>query len=165
MILHRSSRIEKAVLMLASASWLIAIVQFTVETLRSHQTSLYLTIQFVISLSGMVGCIAWIRSWSRWRFVLAGTAGCYLLIFLLKYFLGRVSGFLEIMPLYEAIWWPIYSTWGLVVHFLASGEVGAGLALLFYEWLMPVFQSIVLAALLWPLTTGSKGDAPQAARA
>ena len=69
------------------------------------------------------------------------------------------------MPFYEAIWWPIYSTWSLVVHFLASGEVGAGLALLFREWLMPVLQSIVLAALVWPLTAGPRGDAPQAARA
>src|SRR5712664_107049 len=132
MIPHRSSRIERAVLVLASASWLIAIIQFIVETLLSHQTSSYLAIQFVISLGGLVGCITWATSWSRWRLVLAGATGCYLLIFLLKYFLGRVSGFLEIMPFYEAIWWPIYSTWGLVVHFLASGEVGTGLALLFH---------------------------------
>ena len=165
MIPHMSSRMYKAVSVLAFSSWLIAIVQFIVETLRSHQTSPYLAIQFVIALWGLVGCIAWVRSWLRWRLVLAGATGCYLLIFLFKYFLERVSGFLEIMPFYEAIWWPIYSTWGLVVHFLAIGEVGAGLALLFREWLMPVLQSIVLAALVWPLTAGSRGDAPQAARA
>jgi hypothetical protein len=165
MILRRLIQIEKAMLVLASASWLIAIVQFTVETLRSHQTSPYLTIQFAISLLAVVGCIAWARSWPRWRLVFAGATGCYLLAFLLKYFLGRVSGFLEIMPFYQAIWWPIYSTWGLVVHFLASGDVAAGLALLFHEWFMPIFQSIVLAALVWPLTAGSRGDAPQAARA
>jgi len=37
--------------------------------------------------------------------------------------------------------------------------------LLFYEWLMPFLQIIVLVGLVWPLTTGSRGDAPQAARA
>ncbi len=127
MTLRGASRIENVVLALATASWSIAVVQFIVETVRSHQTSPYLVTLFVVSLCGLVGCIAWVRSWSRWRLVLAGATGCYLLIFLLKYVLGRVSGFLEIMPFYEAIWWPIYSTWGLAVHFLASGASGARL--------------------------------------
>ncbi len=45
MIPHMSSRMHKAVLVLAFSSWLIAIVQFIVETLRSHQTSPYLAIR------------------------------------------------------------------------------------------------------------------------
>jgi hypothetical protein len=88
-----------------------------------------------------------------------------LLAFLLKYFFGRVSGFLEIMPFYDAVWWPIYSDSGLVVRFLTDGKIGAGFAVLFRELLMPLLQLIVLAALVWPLTAGSRGDAPQAARA
>jgi len=162
----RDNRTENAVLLLACGSWLTAIVQSILDiSLQPEYYTHYHGIQFVVSLWGLGGCLAWLRSWSRWRITLASAAGSYLLFFLLKYFFVRVSGFLEIMPFYEAVWWPTYSSWAIAVHFLAIGEISKGVAFLFYEWLMPVFQLIVLTALVWPLTPGSRDDAPQAARA
>lgn len=168
MIPHRArdNRTENVVLLLACGSWLTAIVQFVVEmSLWPEYYTHYLAIQLVISLWGLAGCLAWFRSWSRWRVVLASAAGCYVLFFLLEYFWVRVADFSGILSFQDAVWWPVYSTWSLVVHFLASGKVAVGTGVIFHEWLMPVFQLIVLCALVWPPTPGPRGDAPQAARA
>jgi hypothetical protein len=168
MILHRArdNRTENAVLLLACGSWLTAIGQFIVEMSRwPEYYTHYLAIQLVISLWGLAGCLAWSRSSPRWRAVLVSAAGCYVLFFLLEYFWVRVAEFSGILSFQDAVWWPIYSTWSVVVHFFASGKLAVGLGVLFHEWLMPVFQLIVLAALVWPLAPVSRGEAPQPGRA
>jgi hypothetical protein len=146
-------RTENVVLLLACGSWLTAIVQFIVEMSRwPEDYTQYLAIQFTVSLWGLAGCLAWFRSWSRWRVVLASAAACYVLFFLLEYFLVRVSEFWGILSFQDALWWPIYSTWSDVVRLIVTGKVAVGAGVLFHEWLMPVFQLIVLAALVRPQT-------------
>ncbi len=150
-------RTENVVLLLACGSWLTAITQFIVEmSLWPEDYTYYLAIQFAISLWGLAGCLAWLRSWSRWRVVLASAAGCYVLSFLLEYFLARVSEFSGILSFEDAVRWPIYSTWSDLVRFFATGKIAVGTAVLFHEWLMPVFQLIVLAALVGPQASPMK---------
>ena len=152
-------------LLVASASWSIAIMHSIFETAAAHGTSPYAAVQFAVCAAGLVGCVGWAVASSRWAYVVAAAAAGFLLVYLFRYFVVRVSGFSGIMPVSDALWWPIYSTWSLIVRLLAQGRIAAGLGLLLEEWLVPLLQLAVIAAAARALTSRSPSDVPQAARA
>jgi hypothetical protein len=157
--------LKTTALLVASASWSIAIMRSIFEMLAAHGTSPYAAVQFAVCAAGLVGCVGWALASSRWGYVVAAAAAGYLLVYLFRYFFVRVSGFSGIMSVSEALWWPIYSTWALIVSFLAHGRIAAGLGLLVEEWLVPLLQLAVFAAAVRTLTARSPGDVAQAARA
>ena len=152
-------------LLVASASWSIAIMRSIFEMLAAHGSSPYAAAQFAVCAAGLVGCVGWALASSRWACVVGAAAAGYLLVYLLRYFFVRVSGFSGIMSVSEALWWPIYSTWTLAVRLLAQGRIAAGLGLVLEEWLVPLLQLAVLAAAVRALMTRAPGDVQQAAGA
>ena len=152
-------------LLVASASWSIAIMRSIFEMLAAHGTSPYAAVQFAVCAAGLVGCVGWALASPRWAYVVGAAAAAFLLVHGFRYFVVRVSGFAGIMSVSEALWWSIYSTWTLAVRLLAQGRIAAGLGLVLEEWLVPLLQLAVIAAAVRALMTRSPGDVPQAAGA
>jgi hypothetical protein len=116
--------------------------------------SLYQLAQGALVLAGLSGCAAWLAGWRRWRGVLGVASVTCLVLSLVRLFVAYTWKFLETDAWPVAVWNTFAIQWLMIVHFMADGWVAAGFTLLFYEWLLPVAQAVVLG---WLIITRSKG--------
>jgi len=159
------TRIRRATVILALVSWVLTSAQAIEMAFYPSYRTGYLLIVASVAVLGLFGCIAWARRWNYWRRALISAAAIYLAAFALRFFAVFVMPSLEHSSLFDAMRMPFRIIYSLSMHHVANGAWISFGSLLFYEWLMPFLQIIVLVGLVWPLTTGSRGDAPQAARA
>ena len=160
---------RRAFVMLALVSWVLTSAQAIEMAFYPSYRTIYLFILAGVAVLGLFGCIAWAREWSYWRRALIAAAAIYLLVFVLVFALRFVVVFIgphfEHDSLFDALRMPFRIIYAVSMRHLADGALISFCSLIFYEWLMPLLQIVVLAGLVWPPTTGSRGDAPQAARA
>ena len=158
-------RIKRAFVILALVSWVVTSAQAVEMAFYPSYRTAYLLIVSGAAALGLFGCIAWARTWNSWRRALISAAVIYLAVFALRFFAVFVGPGLEHSSLFDALRMPFRIIYALSMRHVADGAWISFGSLLFYEWLMPFLQVVVLVGLVWPLTTGSRGDAPQAARA
>lgn len=155
----------RTLMILALASWTISAAQVVEALLYPEFLKGNHLILGAIALFGLVGCLAWVANHRFWRRIVVTAAIIYLAFFAFRTFVFLIYPWLGQTTLLEAVWLSFRVVGTLVTHHLSEGRILQGLSELFFEWLMPLSQIVVLAGLVWPLTTGSRGDAPRAARA
>ena len=150
---------------LALASWLVLagiMLPGFLSNPRDH--SLYQWIIFATSAMGMIGAVAAAFSRRGWRILLAFAASLYLFLFGVRFFVLWVSWQLEYSSFLEALRLALWSYWTLLAYPFSQGRIMDGIALSYYEALMPLAQLIVLV-LLATSNRRLQADAPKAARA
>jgi len=104
--------------------------------------------QIAAVVVGLAGCAAWAAGRRGWRPCLMVAAAVYLALAAIRLFVVYTWKFLDTDS------WPValYNTfnvqWMMLMHFLADGLVASGVSMLFYEWLMPAMQALVLGWLI-----------------
>jgi hypothetical protein len=158
-----SPNIERSVGFLALGSWL-ALAAILGEVVFSGDFALYHLLLFGSSILGIAGSVMWAASRPKWRALLLVAALSYLVVFVLRFSVGAVMWQLDYGSLVEAIRYAFWGRWLMLVQQYSVGLL-EGLALTFYEWLMPVLQLIIVIALWRPLTarlTRTRAEVPRA---
>jgi hypothetical protein len=155
---------ERFWLFLALACWTITSAQVIDAMAYPDFVKRHYLILGVIAIFGLMACFAWARAWRVGRHAVLATAVVYLLLYVLRTYACLVDPLLQQNSFFDTTKIVVRIVWSLATHYISGGRVVAGLSELFYEWLMPLLQLTLVVALLWPLTAGSRGDAPRAAR-
>jgi hypothetical protein len=160
----RTHRPSRPIILVAFGCWVSLAFMVAVGYLASPETRApYHLMQLVLAMVGIVGCVGWFLSWQHWRAILVTVGLLFFALFFLRFFGQFVAWQLKYQPLPQAIWQTIYTTGYLISYYFSKGWVLSGIAVLIYEWLLPIAQAIVLAVLLWPLTWRSSGTAQKRA--
>jgi hypothetical protein len=148
---------------LAAGCWLALAAQLLdLELAARGSLAPYHFAQLAAAMLGLGGCAAWLAGWRGWRGSLAVAAGVYLVLCVIRAFIIYTWKFLDTDP------WPValYNTfalqWFMMVYFLSDGWIASAIVMLFYEWLMPVAQALVLVVIIarWrgPMTLVHHGE-------
>jgi len=156
---------ERFWLFLALACWTITVAQVIDAMAYPDFVKRHHLILGVIAIFGLIACFAWARAWRFGRHAVLATAVVYLILYALRTYAFLFDPLLQQNSFVDTTKLVFRIVWSLATHYISGGRVIAGLSEIFYEWLMPLLQLTLVAALLWPLTAGSRGDAPRAARA
>ena len=140
---------ERALVLLAAGTWTALVAQLLdLENAAPGSLAPFHFAQLAAALLGFAGCAAWAAGRRGWRPCLMTAAAVYLVLWLIRVFIVYTWKFLDTDA------WPValYNTfavqWLMLMHFLADGWIAAGVGMLFYEWLMPIAQGLILALLL-----------------
>jgi hypothetical protein len=107
----------------------------------------YHVAQVLLAAAGLAACAGLLAGRAGGRRVLIGAAAAYLVLAAARLFVVYTWKFLETDPWPVAVWNTFVIQWLFMVHMAADGSVAFGVLMLYYEWLMPLAQAVVLAAL------------------
>jgi hypothetical protein len=127
---------------LAGGTWLALGAQLLDMAIAGAHFGVYQTAQALLVAVGLAGCAP------RGRRLLFGAAAAYLALFLVRLFLVYTWKFLDTDPWPVAVWNTFILQWLMMVYFLADGWLSSAVSMLFYEWLMPLAQALVLGWLI-----------------
>lgn len=135
--------------LLAAGTWLALAAQLLdLEIAAPGSLAPYHFAQIAAVLLGLAGCAAWAAGWRGWRACLMTAATVYLVLSVIRLFIVYTWKFLDTDPWPVAIYNTFAFQWFLLLHLLADGWIASGTLMLFYEWLMPVAQALLLGVLL-----------------
>ena len=136
-------------MILAAGCWLALAAQLLdLELAAPGSLAPYHFAQLAAVLLGLGGCAAWAAGWRGWRTSLIVAAVVYLVLCAVRVFIIYTWKFLDTDPWPVALWNTFAIQWLMLMHFLADGWLASGIVILFYEWLMPMAQALVLVVLL-----------------
>jgi hypothetical protein len=153
-----ADRLERPIVLLAAGAWLGLAAQLVdFEVAAPGSLAPYHYAQLAAVLLGLAGCAAWAAGRRGWRPCLMMAAAVYLVLYVIRVFIVYTWKFLDTDPWPVAIYNTFVIQWLMMVRFMADGWLAAGVVMLFYEWLMPLAQAIVLGALAFfrPRSTSS----------
>jgi hypothetical protein len=156
---------ERFWLFLALTCWTITAAQVINAMAYPEFVRRYHFILGVIAILGFLACFAWARAWRLGRHAVLAISVVYLMLYALRTYAFLFDPLLQQNSFVDATKLVVRIVWSLATHYISQGSVVRGLSELFFEWFMPLLQMALVAALLWPLTAGSRGYAPRAARA
>jgi hypothetical protein len=156
---------ERFLILLALVCWTITAAQIIDAMSYPHFAKRHHMTLGVLSILGLLACFAWARAKTLGRYAVLTMAILYLLFYALRTYVLLYVPILKHSSPVEAVERLVTIVWTLAAHHVSQGRVLAGLSELFFEWLMPLLQLTIVAAMLWPLVRGSGGDATRAVRA
>jgi hypothetical protein len=143
-----ADRLERPIVLLAAGAWLgLAAQLLDLELAAPGSFAPYHYAQLAALLLGLAGCAAWAAGRRGWRPSLMIAAAVYLVLWGVRVFIVYTWKFLDTDPWPVAIYNTFTMQWLIMLHFMADGWLSSGIVMLFYEWLMPLAQAIVLGAL------------------
>lgn len=135
--------------LLAGGTWLALAAQLLdLELSAPGSLAPYHFAQAAAALAGLAGAFLWVCGRRGWRWTLGVAAAAYLVLFLVRAFVVYTWKFLDTDPWPVALWNTFAIQWVMMMHFLADGWLASGVMVLFYEWLMPLSQALVLGWLI-----------------
>lgn len=150
---------------LALVAWL-ALAAILLPGLLTNPSDrmLYHWLIFITSVLGTVGAALWVAFRRGWKLLILTAASVYLLVMLLRFYILSVWWQLEDTSFPEALRLALWVKWQLIAHTFSTGGILDGVAIAFYEAVMPMLQVVVLIV---AVTSNRRlqGDAPRAARA
>ena len=116
-----------------------------------------------ITLLGLIAGIWAAFSWKRWKALALAAAGAFVVHWVFR-IIGSVAMWLDLDPFFKALAQPFILRWAALERY-AKDLNPWFVSFAFNEVVMPLLQAVLVVYLLRLLTAGSRGDAPQAARA
>ena len=136
-------------MLLAAGAWIGLVAQLLdLDIAAPGSLAPFHFAQLGAALIALAGCAAWAAGWRGWRACLMIAAVACLLLWLVRVFVVYTWKFLDTDP------WPValYNTfavqWIMAMHLLADGWIASGVVFMFYEWIMPAVQALVLGWLI-----------------
>ena len=142
-------KVERTIALLAAGSW-VAQGAGTFDAILRYEVAPYSYLIAILAVVGVTGGLMYFAAAKRWRFMVGTASGVFLLLYCLRFFWFSLSWQLDQHSLAEALPRAFGITSMLIQHTLSIGQYGDGIAITFYEWLMPAFQVIVLLGVSSP---------------
>jgi hypothetical protein len=149
---------ERFVAILATGTWLAIGGGFVTSVITSQSLSYYSYLLAMMAVSGIVGCVMYFTAVKSWRFVLGCTAGAYLILFCFQFLITSTYFQLDDLSLLDALKNGLFYRWKLIEHLFLNFLYWDGIAIVFYEWLMPMCQFLIVFSLVHPLTLWTTGN-------
>jgi hypothetical protein len=145
------------------SSWVIFAVLLVQSFPIQHSRVISHLLWVPITLLGLVAGIWAVFSWRRWKVLALAAAGAFVVHWIFR-IAGSVATWLDLDPFLKALAQPFIIRWAALEHY-AKDLNPWFVSFAFNEVVMPLLQAVLVVYLLRLLTAGSRGDAPQAARA
>jgi hypothetical protein len=139
------------IVIFAFGTWLAMAVGFVHSAMQSPVLSTYAYLLGLLSIVGMGGGALYFLGKKYWRFLLILAGASYLVVYGFHFIAASMYLQSHEFSFFSALEKDLFFRWKLFEYYFLDERYGGGAVMMFYEFLMPVYQASIIVLLLWSL--------------